>query len=72
MSKFRTMDHNNEPRALGYHRAFGIGIGLNVGFVIFEAVSGILSDSLARIQAECYDRFGIGHVTLLFVECYLF
>jgi len=49
MIKFGIMDHNNEHRALGYDRAFGIGIGLNVGFVIFEAAFGILSDSLALL-----------------------
>jgi cobalt-zinc-cadmium efflux system protein len=43
------MAHNHEHRAARYNRAFGIGIGLNIGFVIFEAVFGILSDSLALL-----------------------
>jgi len=34
---------------MNYNKAFAIGIGLNVGFVILEAVCGILSDSLALL-----------------------
>jgi cobalt-zinc-cadmium efflux system protein len=44
---------DNELRTFRYNRAFGIGIGLNVGFVIFEAVCGILSDSLALLATAC-------------------
>jgi cobalt-zinc-cadmium efflux system protein len=39
---------NDHPH-IHHNRAFGIGIAVNVGFVLFEAVFGILSDSLALL-----------------------
>ena len=42
-------NQNNDHTHMNYSRAFGLGICLNVGFVIFEAVFGILSDSLALL-----------------------
>ena len=39
----------NEPNYIRYNRAFGITICLNVGFVVFEAVFGILANSTALI-----------------------
>jgi cobalt-zinc-cadmium efflux system protein len=43
------MAHHKDHHHIHYNRAFGIGIALNVGFVIFEAVFGILADSLALL-----------------------
>ena len=40
--------HSHSPPA-GYSTAFGIGIGLNIGFVIIEAFFGLISNSLALI-----------------------
>jgi len=43
------MKHNHEHPVMNYNRAFGIGIFLNVGFVLVEAAFGILSDSVALL-----------------------
>jgi cobalt-zinc-cadmium efflux system protein len=43
------MDTHKGHRQTRYSRAFGIGVFLNVGFVLFEAAFGILSDSLALL-----------------------
>jgi cobalt-zinc-cadmium efflux system protein len=53
MVKFRSSlftEHGmQDHRHIHYNRAFGIGILLNVAFVVFEAVCGILSDSLVLL-----------------------
>jgi cobalt-zinc-cadmium efflux system protein len=41
--------HHHEHHPGNYNRAFAIGIALNVGFVIVEAVYGILSHSIALL-----------------------
>jgi cobalt-zinc-cadmium efflux system protein len=43
------MTHQHDHGPASYHRAFGIGIALNVGFVILEAVFGLLVGSLALL-----------------------
>lgn len=43
------MDHNTDHRHIRYNKIFGIGVALNLGFVIFEAVFGFLSDSLSLL-----------------------
>jgi len=40
-------DHDHPP--MNFNKAFGIGIFLNVGFVVVEAIFGILSDSVALL-----------------------
>jgi cobalt-zinc-cadmium efflux system protein len=39
--------HGNHPRS--YSRAFGVGIALNIGFVLVEAYFGLRADSLALL-----------------------
>jgi Co/Zn/Cd efflux system component len=51
----------NDHRHINYNRAFGIGIALNVAFILFEAACGSFSDSLAmdrsgRKSAHCCDH----------------
>lgn len=43
------MDAHHLQDRIHYNRAFGIGILLNVAFVVFEAAFGIFSDSLALL-----------------------
>jgi cobalt-zinc-cadmium efflux system protein len=43
------MTHQHIHRPANYHRAFAIGVSLNVGFVITEAVLGIVANSLALL-----------------------
>jgi cobalt-zinc-cadmium efflux system protein len=52
----------NGHSRINYNRAFGIAIALNVAFVLFEAISGILSDSLALVADAGHnlaDVFGL-------------
>ncbi len=52
----------NEHRHINYNKAFGIGIALNVAFILFEAAYGILSDSLALVADAGHnlgDVFGL-------------
>ncbi|OLP17287.1 cation transporter [Leptolyngbya sp. 'hensonii'] len=41
--------HGHSPLPIGYNRAFIIGLGLNLGFVVVEFVYGILAHSIALI-----------------------
>lgn len=41
--------HDHQHAANGYGRAFGIGITLNIAFVVIEAVTGIVANSMALI-----------------------
>ena len=45
----READHHHHHAPPDYNRAFAAGVVLNVGFVIIEAVYGVLSDSLALL-----------------------
>ena len=45
----RDINHNHHHAPPDYNRAFAIGVALNVGFVVVEAVFGVLSDSLALL-----------------------
>ena len=45
----RRIDHQHNHAPPNYDRAFAAGIVLNVGFVVVEAVYGVLSDSLALL-----------------------
>jgi cobalt-zinc-cadmium efflux system protein len=52
----------NGHRHINYNKAFGIGIALNVAFILFEAAFGILSDSLALVADAGHnlgDVFGL-------------
>jgi cobalt-zinc-cadmium efflux system protein len=40
---------HHHHHAINYNRAFAVGVVLNIGFVVIEAVYGILSDSLALL-----------------------
>lgn len=42
-------DHGHDHETSNYNRAFAIGIALNLGFVIIEAVYGILAHSVALL-----------------------
>ncbi|MEW6499530.1 MAG: cation diffusion facilitator family transporter, partial [Cyanobacteriota bacterium] len=42
-------EHGHDHRGGNYNRAFAISIALNIGFVIIEAVYGILANSLALL-----------------------
>jgi cobalt-zinc-cadmium efflux system protein len=41
--------HHHHHRQTNYHRAFAIGLTLNLGFVFIEFVSGLLANSIALI-----------------------
>lgn len=43
------MSHNHSHEPSNYNRAFVIGLALNSGFVILEAIAGFLTDSLALV-----------------------
>lgn len=43
------MAHDHEPGPPDYNRAFAIGVGLNVGFVVLEAGFGLWANSLALL-----------------------
>ena len=45
----RDVHHHHHHAPPDYNRAFALGVMLNVGFVIVEAVFGVLSDSLALL-----------------------
>ena len=45
----REVNHHHHHAPPDYNRAFAAGVVLNVGFVIVEAVFGVLSDSLALL-----------------------
>lgn len=45
----RDLNHHHHHAPPDYNRAFAAGVVLNVGFVIVEAVFGVLSDSLALL-----------------------
>ncbi len=45
----RDLNHHHHHAPPDYNRAFAIGVALNVGFVVVEAVFGVLSDSLALL-----------------------
>ena len=45
----RNVNHHHHHAPPDYNRAFAAGVVLNVGFVIVEAVFGVLSDSLALL-----------------------
>ncbi len=52
----------NDHGHINYNRAFGIGIALNVAFILFEAAYGILSDSLVLVADAGHnlgDVFGL-------------
>jgi cobalt-zinc-cadmium efflux system protein len=52
----------NDHRHINYNKAFGIGIALNVAFILFEAAYGILADSLALVADAGHnlgDVFGL-------------
>jgi len=52
----------NDQRHINYNKAFGIGIALNVAFILFEAAYGILADSLALVADAGHnlgDVFGL-------------
>jgi cobalt-zinc-cadmium efflux system protein len=42
-------DHGHHHHAHGYDRAFAVGIVLNLGFVVVEAVYGVLAQSMALL-----------------------
>ena len=55
-------DHAHAPPA-GYGRAFAIGIALNLGFVVIEAIYGILAGSMALLSDAGHnlsDVLGLG------------
>jgi cobalt-zinc-cadmium efflux system protein len=55
------IDHHHHATP-DYNRAFAVGVILNVGFVIVEAVSGVMSDSLALLTDAGHnlsDVFGL-------------
>jgi cobalt-zinc-cadmium efflux system protein len=41
--------HHEPPKPGSYNRAFAIGVALNLVFVVVEAVSGVLADSMALL-----------------------
>lgn len=45
----RQVNHQHHHAPPDYNRAFAVGVLLNVGFVIVEAVFGVMSDSLALL-----------------------
>ncbi|MDH3787797.1 MAG: cation diffusion facilitator family transporter [Xanthomonadales bacterium] len=45
----RQVQHRHHHAPPDYNRAFAVGVVLNVGFVIVEAVYGVMSDSLALL-----------------------
>lgn len=45
----RQVNHHHHHAPPDYNRAFAVGVTLNVGFVIVEAVYGVMSDSLALL-----------------------
>jgi len=45
----RNINHHHHHAPPDYNRAFALGVALNVGFVVVEAIFGVLSDSLALL-----------------------
>jgi len=45
----RDIHHHHHRAPPDYNRAFALGVALNVGFVMVEAIFGVLSDSLALL-----------------------
>jgi len=45
----RNVNHHHHHAPPDYNRAFALGIALNVGFVVVEAIFGVISDSLALL-----------------------
>jgi len=43
------MTHDHSHTAANYNRMFAVGIALNVGFVVAEAVFGVLAGSMALL-----------------------
>src|SRR6201989_2606469 len=47
--------HHHDHQALGHDRAFAIGAALNVGFVVAEAVFGLLANSMALLADAAHN-----------------
>ena len=45
----REVEHHHHHSPPDYNRAFAIGVGLNVGFVVVEVIFGLVADSLALL-----------------------
>jgi len=60
----RDMVHNSNHGKQDYNRAFAFGIGLNIVFVIIEAVYGALADSLALIADAGHNLSDVGSLFL--------
>ena len=43
------MEHHHQHNSLNYNLVFGIGVLLNVSFVVLEAIFGILANSMALL-----------------------
>ena len=65
------MAHDHEHCAHDYNRAFGIGIGLNLGFVALEAGLGLWANSLALLADAGHNLSDVVGLLLAWVANYL-
>lgn len=56
------MSHDHDHQASDYHRAFAIGVGLNLIFVAIEAGYGLVSGSLALIADAGHNLSDPGYI----------
>lgn len=48
-TNFMAHPHHHHPAPVSHNRAFALGVGLNLAFVVVEVMYGVLADSLALI-----------------------
>ena len=63
--------HHHGCHAVDYHRAFAIGVALNVGFVVVEAVFGFLAGSLALLADAGHNLSDVLSLLLAWGASYL-
>lgn len=62
-------DHHHGP--VSYNRAFAVGIALNLGFVIVEAVYGVLANSLALLADAGHNFSDVLSLVLAWIAAWL-
>lgn len=64
-------DHTHNHSTINYNLAFGIGVFLNIGFVVVEAVFGIISGSLALLADAGHNLSDVLGLLLAWGAAYL-
>lgn len=63
--------HHHPPRTTDYHRAFAVGVILNLGFVAVEAAYGVIAGSLALLADAGHNLGDVAGLALAWGASYL-